>query len=213
MLFWKNRRKSRVTILGLYEYDQSLFDGLILPEGMSKDSLVTLILKETANLGCMYPNFELMKNLIGNWSEVNFYNWQKLYNTQHFEYNPIWNKEGTTTETRTRENERTVDNVRTNNLTDSVNGSNENKIAGFNSSTYQPSDQSTDSSTSQSTGTVSDDGESTLSETETLTRRDVGNIGVTSTQRLIREEREISKFNLYDLIAAEFKITFCVLVY
>lgn len=213
MLFWRNRRKARVSVLGMYQYDNTLFDGLILPEGMSKDSLVTLILKETAYLECAYPNSELLKNLITNWCQVNLYNWQKLYNSMNFEYNPIWNKEGTTTETRTRENERTVDNTRTNNLTDTTQGNSENKIAGFNSSTYQPSDQSTDSSTNQSTGTIADDGSSTLSETETLTRRDVGNIGVTSTQRLIQEEREISMFNLYEFIATEFKAAFCVLVY
>ena len=40
-----------------------------------------------------------------------------------------------------------------------------------------------------------------------------GNIGVTTTQKLIREEREVDKFNLYDIIIEEFKVRFCVLVY
>jgi len=40
-----------------------------------------------------------------------------------------------------------------------------------------------------------------------------GNIGVTTTQKLIREQREIDVFNLYDIIIADFKMRFCVLVY
>ena len=40
-----------------------------------------------------------------------------------------------------------------------------------------------------------------------------GNIGVTTTQKLIREQREVDKFNLYDIIIEEFKVRFCVLVY
>ena len=40
-----------------------------------------------------------------------------------------------------------------------------------------------------------------------------GNIGVTTTQKLIREQREVDKFNLYDIITDEFKMRFCILVY
>lgn len=40
-----------------------------------------------------------------------------------------------------------------------------------------------------------------------------GNIGVTTTQKLIREQREIDLFNLYDIIIEDFKMRFCILVY
>lgn len=40
-----------------------------------------------------------------------------------------------------------------------------------------------------------------------------GNIGVTSTQQLIEQEREIAKFNLSDYIVKEFIHRFCLLVY
>lgn len=40
-----------------------------------------------------------------------------------------------------------------------------------------------------------------------------GNIGVTTTQQLINEQREVDKFNLYDIITNEFKMRFCILVY
>ena len=40
-----------------------------------------------------------------------------------------------------------------------------------------------------------------------------GNIGVTTTQKLIREQRSIDLFNLYDIIIEDFKMRFCILVY
>lgn len=40
-----------------------------------------------------------------------------------------------------------------------------------------------------------------------------GNIGVTSTQDLIRQEIGVSGYNVYDVIAEDFKTEFCLLVY
>lgn len=68
---------------------------------------------------------------------------------------------------------------------------------GFNSSTYRNVNQQDDEDT--------EDG--------TITKERHGNIGVTSTQTLIREDREISDFSLYKVIADDFKRDFCVMVY
>lgn len=46
-----------------------------------------------------------------------------------------------------------------------------------------------------------------------VTRRESGNIGVTTTQQMIKEEREISEFSIYSYIADRFRETFCLLVY
>ena len=40
-----------------------------------------------------------------------------------------------------------------------------------------------------------------------------GNIGVTSTQDMIKQERQIDLFNVYDIIIEDFKMRFCILVY
>lgn len=45
------------------------------------------------------------------------------------------------------------------------------------------------------------------------TLRAHGNIGVTTTQEMIRQEREIDLFNVYDIIIEDFKMRFCILVY
>lgn len=48
---------------------------------------------------------------------------------------------------------------------------------------------------------------------ETIRERRQGNIGVTATQDLIKKEREIAEFSMYDHIAISFKNRFCILVY
>ncbi len=40
-----------------------------------------------------------------------------------------------------------------------------------------------------------------------------GNIGVTTTQQMIQAERDLVRFNIYDLIIEDFKQRFCVLIY
>lgn len=65
------------------------------------------------------------------------------------------------------------------------------------------------------TGTENETNTGTENETNNnvLERVEFGNIGVTMTQQLIQAERELVKFNLYDLIIDSFKARFCLLVY
>lgn len=56
-------------------------------------------------------------------------------------------------------------------------------------------------------------GQKSGSEAENITRREQGNIGVTTTQQMIKEQREIVQFNMYHYITEQFKERFCVMVY
>ena len=240
---------SKLSILGLYYYDQSLFDNLQLPAEFTADDRATLInnlLMDCAELECIYSNFEFCKAAIGFWSKARLHVWQKLYNTMFFDYNPIWNKDGTITETRTKEysDEKTGStesskttgsstedgiagsrmlNVTTDNTTTT------NQTAGFNSSSLVNKDKSTvdheyrDTETTGSQRTVTDTGSeegsssetgtTTGEETEEYTRVELGNIGVTTTQQMIKEEREVVQFEIDDFIINDFKKQFCILVY
>jgi hypothetical protein len=44
-------------------------------------------------------------------------------------------------------------------------------------------------------------------------RTEQGNIGLTSTQQLIKEEREVDQFNIYDYIINDFRQRFCLALY
>ena len=77
-------------------------------------------------------------------------------------------------------------------------------------STYIDNTSTTDRDESE---TESTSGTDTGSLDHTLTRTEQGNIGVTQTAMLIQAQRDLVKFNFYDLIIERFKERFCLLVY
>ena len=88
-----------MSVMGLYEWDNTLFELMSIPEGMNKDNVINFLLAEVSDLEVLYPNPVVMKNLIGIWSASCQYKWQRLYNTMLLEYNPIDNYDRTETRT------------------------------------------------------------------------------------------------------------------
>lgn len=83
-----------VSLLGLYNYDDSILDGLVIPDNFPSGSLETLknnLLMETAELELLYTDPIFLKFAVKNWCDKNFNTWKWLRDTQLYEYNPIWN--------------------------------------------------------------------------------------------------------------------------
>ena len=76
--------------------------------------------------------------------------------------------------------------------------------------TTSNSSANTDATTTNNTNFKHDEKENIDRE---YTRTEQGNIGITTTQQMINEEREVDKFNLMDYIIDRFKQRFCLLVY
>ena len=128
-------------------------------------------------------------------------NWEKLYATLHFDYNPIWNVEGTEERTITRKlnqdkNETTNINRDTNVVSDNTN----NSTYGFNSSAPVPSGKI--EHTGQQNETEGNNFIATNVDNETVTDKFTrgGNIGVTTTQKMISEERDSWLWNFYEQV-------------
>ena len=89
-----------LSIMGMYEYDDSLFDGLDVPTYTDKNNVVHVvdkskviqsILLNCAELEILYQNLDTMKLAIGVWSAAEQDTWKKMYATVMMEYNPLWN--------------------------------------------------------------------------------------------------------------------------
>jgi len=198
-----------LSILGLYNYDQTIFEGFDVPEGMERQTALDNILLECGELSLVYTDPAFIKRAIKQWKDKEFNIWVKLYNTENLEYNPIWNVDGTTEEIGTREHDRTNNIERASSTTGS--GSTTESTAGYNSGDWANHTKEETSTTGSGSEDVSE-GES-LDESTHVTTRRTGNIGVTTTQQMIREEREIAGFNTIDYITQSFKKRFCVMVY
>lgn len=84
-------RAANLSPLGLYQWDQTIFDLMQIPEELDKPTLVDNLLAETAELEVLYPNPVVFKNLVGVWSAKQLDIWNRLYATTQYEYNPIEN--------------------------------------------------------------------------------------------------------------------------
>ena len=356
-------RMTTMSPLGLYRWDDTIFDLMQIPTALDKPTLIDNLLTETAELEVLYPNPVVFKNLVGVWSAKQLDIWNRLYATTQYEYNPIENynryetgsedgsgrtthsgtdttadtttyggtdrrteaimQGGSDTNTRQMAEGGTQGETLTDNKTeggsttvtkqvaeggtqgetttaqmaqggqDVVTGSDTKGhwIAGFNSApsgqddglVKQTKDQDDATTTTAYGKTESDNGSKTTTFGKTESKSDTtnygktesdmgskttnfgktesesdttaygktenvteqrtygqtiqkagnmthgeqiatsnegshelhahGNIGVTTTQKLIREQRDIELFNLYDIIIEDFKMRFCILVY
>ena len=221
--------RATMSLLGLYQADPTLFDNLELPEGLEADTLRDNMISELAELEVIYPDPVFMKSAIGFWSKKQIRVWTELYETLLYDYNPIWNKDGTKTETRdlaatedvTDGNTHSHDITSTRNLAHTDDSTTTESVFGFNSSTAADANKTVLDMDTSDTGTVRDAGSSSdtrsidrdTTDTGTVTTVEQGNIGVTSTQSLIKEQREVVQFNVYDYIIADFRKRFCLMVY
>lgn len=214
-------RTDTLSILGLYNYDNTIFDLLTLPEGVDKTILVKSICAELADMELLYPNPEVMKDLIGVWSAGCQYEWAKLLESMNFEYNPIDNYDRTETRTLTSQGSGSCTDGGSDSLSTTKQHTGQEqdtgKVTAFNSGSLADKNQSTGTSSATDAETASTQygktKQETFSKSDSETIRAHGNIGVTTTMQMIREQRDIVKFNLYDIITEEFKLRFCVLIY
>lgn len=225
--------RATLSILGLYQREPTLFDELELPGSMNKDVLIDNILYEAAPLEAYYPDPNFMKFMIGRWSFMNQSVWQKLYDTTVLEYNPIFNYDRTEewSENEQMLDKRTLTGTEIETSTDNSSGEikssgtvkSELNVSGYNESSYVPREQTIEtpdtltSNTSETDRTVSID----KNDTENMDRkrdnirtgRAFGNIGVTTTQQMIQQERETVLFNMYKVITDSFIERFCLMIY
>lgn len=95
-------RGATLTVLGLYNYNSSLFSDMAYPEGFSDDDKQTVvgnILSECAELEILYPDYETCKTMIELWSKINLSVWNRIFSVSQLSYNPIENYNRTEQET------------------------------------------------------------------------------------------------------------------
>lgn len=205
--------RATLSILGLYNYDTTIFDGLDVPEGLEKDILVDYIFMECADLELLYPNWDIMKRLITSWADARVHSWGKLYESTRQQFNMIHNydryEEWSDTGNRTTSGQSSS----TDTTSSQSSGTTTTSKAAYNESTLTTTEQVASSANSSATGT----GSNTSSGSETSRGGHeghmYGNIGVTTAAQMLEGVRDLYKWDVYQHIANEFKQRFCIMVY
>jgi len=102
------------SILGAYNHDPTIFDGLQLPTNpftkgypdlfkdfpeLDKATLISNLLLDCSQLSLLHTDTDFLKEEIRIWSKMHSLDWAQMYETMLYHYNPIWNKDGTISET------------------------------------------------------------------------------------------------------------------
>lgn len=262
-----------VTLLNLMQWEPNLWNNVVLPDGVSLQTLVDTIMSEYGNMDVVHDYPDLFMWMNETWFRRKYWSIEKMFSTLHFEYNPIENyrrnedewqshnddENRNITETHDRgknvdysdnvdyssQDDTTLSRNRTQveDTQDDVNKTIEtsstttvnNDVSAYNSASYVNDSKTVTETSGNETDTVSenkmvknteeiDDVGETVKKDDTVTTGNstenenvrtshddtfssdremkrgllsYGNIGVTTSQQMIREEREVSEFDFY----------------
>lgn len=183
-----------LSLLGLYHYDNDLFSELTLPEQVNRDDFITNLLAECAELEVIYPDGEIMRQMIGAWSRSRLNTWERVAGVLYEDYDPFVNIK--------RDEVRTIESSGTSKLNSG--GTNTDKVSAWDSAAFANRGQ-TDTRNNSSGNTSS-----TVRETLHVE----GDSAITDAQDVARKEVELRmRFDLYRIIIEDFRNRFCLLVY
>lgn len=210
--------RANLSILGLYQYDNTIMDGLInaLPKDpeteedlLQADILVNNILLECAELEVCYPEPETMKQAISTWAQIRTSSWLRIIQALDSEYNPIHNYDRyEDIDRKYTPNAGFTNSFTDPEYTDTITQEN----PGYNSGALVSAVKSTNKHEvdTDSKLTHTPDGKT---DTEVYKNHLYGNIGVTTAAQMIDGELEIRRNDAYNIITNEFRRRFCLLVY
>lgn len=199
---------AKITLIGFYNYDDTLFDNLTVPTGLDKETLVNNILLRGGEFEVLYANPTFLKSAIGVWSKKWQRTMQKWYDALQVQYRPLenYNRVEETTDTPTGKVKNVTDvGAATGNQTTTS------KVSAYDSDAEVNAGSTivTDTMARSTTNTQSfEDSYHTTHHSEIS-----GNIGVTTSQQMLQSELDIQSWNLYEHITDVFLEEFIIPVY
>ena len=231
-----------ITLIGIerslsYE-NRSVFDDIVLPSGIDKDTLVNTIKLQAGSFEMLYSDPIFLTASINIWSKGWLETWKKWVEALAAEYDPIENynryedlkiehsgSDNRSGRTQSSDN-RSGSNTQNGSMNESNSSTSTDQVSAFNSSSFQDKDKNTSSgsgnTTSNSSGSFTDNNigniqnseQGTDQYTDKHTNHIHGNIGVLTNQSMVESEIRLREdYNIYRLISDLFIKEFCIMTY
>ena len=176
-----------ISVLGMWKFNNALFDKFTVPAQIDKQDVVDAILLECAELPVVYTNWDVLQGAIGLLSKRRIHAWERMATALFEDYNPLHNFDR-------YEDSNDDENIASTGRADSVN-----TVNGYNGDAEHDRQNTSGNS-----------------ETKRGNKHNAhlyGNIGVTTSAQMIEGELEIRKQDLISIIVREFKENLCIMVY
>lgn len=190
-----------LSLIGLYNYDNTLFDGLTLPAGINKDICVNEILRRCGEFELIYSDLDFNKSMIAQFGNKHNRTFTKWVEGLAEEFNPIHNYD---------RHEIYTDTHKSNAVSNSATSTSSNadrKVSAYDASTMQPKENET--SGGSGTGSAVNSSNDEVKHEAHL----YGNIGVTTSTQMLEDFLRVERWNIYEHIADIFCDEFCIPVY
>ena len=190
-----------LSLIGLYNYDNTLFDGLTLPAGIDKDICVNEILRRCGEFELIYSDLDFNKSMIAQFGNKHNRTFTKWVEGLAEEFNPLHNYDRHEIYTDTHKS-----NAVSNSAT-STSSNSDRKVSAYDASTMQPKENET--SGGSGTGSAVNSSNDEVKHEAHL----YGNIGVTTSTQMLEDFLRVERWNIYEHIADIFCDEFCIPVY
>ena len=190
-----------LSLIGLYNYDNTLFDGLTLPAGIDKDICVNEILRRCGEFELIYSDLDFNKAMIAQFGNKHNRTFTKWVEGLAEEFNPLHNYD---------RHEIYTDTHKSNAVSNSATSTSSNadrKVSAYDASTMQPKENET--SGGSGTGSAVNSSNDEVKHEAHL----YGNIGVTTSTQMLEDFLRVERWNIYEHIADIFCDEFCIPVY
>ena len=82
---------AKITLIGLFNFDPTIFNKINLPEQIDAQTVVDSILFNCGEFEVLYPNPDVFAEAVNFWSKGKLHSWEKIANALYHEYNPFIN--------------------------------------------------------------------------------------------------------------------------
>ena len=219
-----------LTLNSMLDYYGNTFDNIVIPDGADKETLVDTIQDYCGENECRYYDPIKLKKMVEVFFKMYQYKYERLWLSTQQEYEMIENydrKEETTENIKgdtTRSNKGSAETTTdTTSITDrSKNSSNISSVSAYNTQDFsnkdkavlESSENDTDTNNMRSNASGTSEDKENENRNRTVSTRAHGNIGVTTSQQMIRSEREdVANFSWYYTVAMDFEDAITISVY
>lgn len=165
---------AKITTIGLYNFDPTLFDGVVFPAGINKQMAVDEILTRSAEFEVIYPELPFFKAMVNHWAGKHYRTFEKWVEGLAAQFDPLYNYDRYEEYEDEKKGSQTTGKVGSQTVANSSNaitgtsgsrsGANaettasdsttENTVSAFDSSSYEPKDKQ-DQDASQASSSIS----------------------------------------------------------